>query len=245
MVNILVVEDKEIDMDKCINLIKGRYTNINLLKATSGKRAYEIISENIVDCVLLDIQLEDIDGYELAFIMRKRGRTHLTPIVFITGTDSESISVYKDYHGHAYIEKPYSQVEFYKVLDPIIEALTTKRIDDNVRKVHIETSGSVVSIPIEEIIYIETIKRIPNIVTYDMVYQVRKKNLMQLIQYIDYPDLIQCHRKCFMNIKKVHSIHRVNYKINDIYFTKSGSIKCPLGFNFRKRVENLLKGESV
>src|SRR3712207_7792960 len=39
--------------------------------------------------VLLDVHLPDIDGFEVARLMRERERTHRTPIIFISGLTAD------------------------------------------------------------------------------------------------------------------------------------------------------------
>ncbi|HYO73027.1 MAG TPA: response regulator, partial [Archangium sp.] len=56
-----------------------------LVKASSGEEALRLLLG--LDCalVLLDVHLPDIDGFEVARLMRERERTHRTPIIFLSG----------------------------------------------------------------------------------------------------------------------------------------------------------------
>jgi CheY-like chemotaxis protein len=56
------------------------------LRAPTGIEGVEMAKEHSPDIVLLDINLPDIDGYEVARRLRSSGRPHLTyvPIIAIT-----------------------------------------------------------------------------------------------------------------------------------------------------------------
>ncbi|HYO58024.1 GAF domain-containing protein [Archangium sp.] len=61
-----------------------------VVMAASGGEALRLLLE--LDCalVLLDVHLPDIDGFEVARLMRERERTHRTPIIFISGLTADA-----------------------------------------------------------------------------------------------------------------------------------------------------------
>ena len=61
-----------------------------VVTASSGGEALRLLLE--LDCavVLLDVHLPDIDGFEVARLMRARERTLRTPIIFLSGLTSET-----------------------------------------------------------------------------------------------------------------------------------------------------------
>ena len=82
--NILYIEDHPDNM----TLVKRifRPDEYNLIEAGSGIQGVSIAEEQDIDLILLDINLPDIDGYEVARRLRTSRKTDLaqTPIVAVT-----------------------------------------------------------------------------------------------------------------------------------------------------------------
>src|SRR6266704_2961305 len=72
----------------------------NLIKATSARDALEKLLKNDVAVVLMDVSMPEIDGFELAEIIRQHPRFQKTAIIFISAvhlTDLDRIKGYR--HG--------------------------------------------------------------------------------------------------------------------------------------------------
>ena len=82
--NILYVEDNPDNMTLVQRALEAR--GYRLLKAETGLRGVEIAEREDVDLILLDINLPDIDGYEVARRIRKSSKLPLVrvPIIAIT-----------------------------------------------------------------------------------------------------------------------------------------------------------------
>jgi len=101
------------------------HDNWGLLKANSGIEALKLLLENEVSLVLLDVQMPEMDGFEVAAMMRKNPRTQNVPIIFLTAISKEDKYIYKGYQAGAvdYLCKPInptilrSKVEFFMKLD--------------------------------------------------------------------------------------------------------------------------------
>ena len=69
----------------------------NLIKARSAKEALEILLRNDVGLVLLDVALPEIDGFQLAQMMREHPRFRRTPIIFISAIHIADLDQVKGY----------------------------------------------------------------------------------------------------------------------------------------------------
>jgi signal transduction histidine kinase len=70
----------------------------NLIKAHSGKEALELLLKNDVAVVLLDVSMPELDGYDLAEMIRQHPRFQTTPIIFISAvllTDLDRLKGYQ------------------------------------------------------------------------------------------------------------------------------------------------------
>jgi PAS domain S-box-containing protein len=70
----------------------------NLIKASSASDALNVLLKTDVAVVLMDVSMPDVDGFELADVIRQHPRFQKTAIIFISGihlTDSDRIQGYR------------------------------------------------------------------------------------------------------------------------------------------------------
>ena len=105
-VNILMVDDEPAKLLSYEVILAG--LGENLIRATSARSALNILLNTDVAVVLMDISMPEMDGFELADIIRQHPRFRKTAIIFITGvhlTDSDRIQGYRS-GGVDYISVP-------------------------------------------------------------------------------------------------------------------------------------------
>src|SRR6202521_6047846 len=80
----------------------------NLIKAHSGKEALDLLLKNDVAVVLLDVSMPELDGYDLADMIRQHPRFQATPIIFISAVLLTDLDRLKGYQAGAvdYISVP-------------------------------------------------------------------------------------------------------------------------------------------
>lgn len=90
-----------------------RRDGVELLEARSGSEALELLLVHPVALALVDVQMPEMDGFELAELMRGSERTRTVPIIFVTAGASDERRIFKGYEAGA--------VDFlYKPIDPHI-----------------------------------------------------------------------------------------------------------------------------
>ncbi len=116
-VNILLVDDK-LENLLALEAILEKLGE-NLVRATSGEEALRCLLHQDFAVILLDVQMPGMDGFETATLIRNRGRSRHTPIIFLTAFSTSDQMLFKGYALGAvdYLLKP---------LDPNI--LTSKVI---------------------------------------------------------------------------------------------------------------------
>ena len=85
MKNLLIVED-DANSRRSIKLLIGN-GDVKCLEAETGKQALEILQETIIDCVVLDLGLPDMSGFELIKKLEQRNGAKVPPIIIYTGKD--------------------------------------------------------------------------------------------------------------------------------------------------------------
>lgn len=103
---ILVVDDQNSNLIALEAVFEGE--PVDLVKASSGAEALKIMLQRDFALVLLDVQMPDLDGFEVAEIMRSNPRTESTPIIFLTAISKEQRYIFRGYETGAvdYLFKP-------------------------------------------------------------------------------------------------------------------------------------------
>ena len=85
-----------------------RRDGLEFIKARSGTEALEILLRQEVALALLDVQMPEMDGFELAETMRGSERTRRIPIIFLTAGVTDRTRRFRGYEAGAvdFLEKP-------------------------------------------------------------------------------------------------------------------------------------------
>src|SRR5471030_518975 len=111
VVKCLLVDDREENLIALSALLK--WDDVELLTAHSGAEALELLLLHDVALALLDVQMPDMDGFELAELMRGSERARHVPIIFVTAGARDQHRLFKGYELGA--------VDFlYKPIEPTI-----------------------------------------------------------------------------------------------------------------------------
>ena len=80
----------------------------HLIKANSGREAMEVLLKNDIAVVLMDVNMPELDGFELADIIRQHPRFEKTAIIFISAVHLTDLDRLKGYQRGAvdYIAVP-------------------------------------------------------------------------------------------------------------------------------------------
>ncbi len=108
-VNILMVDDQPAKLLSYEVMLAE--LGENLIKATSAKKALEILLKTDVAVVLMDVSMPELDGFELANMIRQHPRFQRTAIIFISAVHLTDLDRLKGYeHGAVdYISVPVIQ----------------------------------------------------------------------------------------------------------------------------------------
>src|SRR5256885_15197793 len=105
-VNILMVDDQPAKLLSYEVILSE--LDENLVKATSGREALEYLLKMDVAVVLMDVSMPEIDGFELASMIRQHPRFHRTAIIFVSAVHLTDLDRLKGYERGAvdYISVP-------------------------------------------------------------------------------------------------------------------------------------------
>ncbi|WAC43168.1 EAL domain-containing protein [Pseudomonas sp. SL4(2022)] len=92
---LLVVDDRPENLEAMEALLDDGDWQLRCVG--SGEEALQCLLENDVGLVLLDVQMPQMDGFEVARLMRGNPRTRYTPIIFVSAIAQTQDSVLKGY----------------------------------------------------------------------------------------------------------------------------------------------------
>jgi PAS domain S-box-containing protein len=104
--SILLVDDKPARLLTYEAILAG--LEVNCVRANSGAEALEKLLAQDFAVILLDVQMPDIDGFEVARLMRQHPRLERMPIIFVTGVNVGHSDILRGYEVGAidYIAVP-------------------------------------------------------------------------------------------------------------------------------------------
>lgn len=110
-IRFLIVDDKPENLMALEALL--RRDGLEVHRAGSAAEALELMLVNDYALALLDVHMPEIDGYELAELMRGAERTRRLPIIFVTASEQDDTRRFRGYEAGA--------VDFiFKPIDPVI-----------------------------------------------------------------------------------------------------------------------------
>jgi DNA-binding response OmpR family regulator len=104
--SVLIIEDDE----AMAEILSDRLTRQGFAAhaAGSGKMGLELAKTRRPDCILLDLGLPDIDGFEVCQELVDSPRTYDIPVIIISGLDRSDVIRRSRAAGcHYYVRKPY------------------------------------------------------------------------------------------------------------------------------------------
>src|SRR5215212_11664993 len=118
---ILVVDDEPSIVDAVATAL--RYEGYDVLEATTGREALELVASSEPDLVVLDRMLPDIEGIEVGRRLRARG--FKTAVLFLTAKDATEDKVEAlRAGGDDYVTKPFSLAEIVARTQAILRRTT-------------------------------------------------------------------------------------------------------------------------
>jgi signal transduction histidine kinase len=140
--DILVVDDEpDVARIMSINLEMKGY---GVRTAFGGRQALEEVKRKKPDCILLDIMMPEIDGWEVMRVLKNDPDTADIPVIVVTARSTD-VDQIKGFSGGAveYVTKPFDPGELTsyvaRALKPRDEVVEEERRKDRIRKLQLST----------------------------------------------------------------------------------------------------------
>src|SRR5690242_3546050 len=105
-VNVLLVDDQQSKLLSYEVMLKG--LDVNLITATSASQALGVLLKTDIAVVLIDVCMPDLDGFELASMIRNHPRYHETALIFVSAINISETDHLRGYDAGAvdYVSVP-------------------------------------------------------------------------------------------------------------------------------------------
>ena len=114
---ILIADDSNIILNFLEKNIHGKY---NILKARTGNEAIDIIKNNNLHAILLDLNMPNLNGFDVLEYLKSNNLLEQIPIIIITGDDTEeTIKKAFNYNVVDVLNKPFTEENINRILTSI------------------------------------------------------------------------------------------------------------------------------
>ena len=124
MKNILVVDDNKTNLMSAKAVLSEKYKITAVTQAAQGLR---YLQNNTCDLILLDVEMPEMDGFEMLQKIKEMQLEKEPPVVFLTGnTDAVTVTRCIELGGVDVIAKPFVKALILARLEHILEWMDLK-----------------------------------------------------------------------------------------------------------------------
>jgi len=246
----LIVDDESLARKRVSHLL-GEDPDVEVLaECKNGREAVEQILEKRPDLVFLDIQMPELNGFE---VLETVGRENLPAVIFITAYDQYALKAF-EFHAIDYLLKPFTDDRFWQSLEWTKEALR----QDNARilnsRIHalldqlqekeryikrflIKMGGRIRLVPTADIDWIEASG-------YYACLHIGKETALlrqtmnNLAERLDPEQFVRIHRSTIIQVKTIKEIHPWFHR-EFVVILKDGT-KLNISKSYQKKVFDVL-----
>jgi len=253
----IIVDDEKVAREG-VSMLLLRDTEFELLDTcANGKQAVESITHYEPDVVFLDIQMPDMNGFE---VLKKLPVTINSLIIFITAFDQYAIKAFKA-SAFDYLLKPFDDDRFFEVLKRAKNQISLiksgkysqnmvdllKQIIEPVEKkdepneefsnrILVKRDGGITFIDVNDIIAIEASDYYLKIITSFDEHMMRK-SLNAIEEKLNPKQFIRIHRSTIINIEYIKTIEKFTADEHIVILKNNGR------YRISKSGRKILKGK--
>ncbi len=232
MIKIAIVDDEKYSSQLCRELVQSlKVPNLDIIDDFESGKTFlnEIIEKKVqYDIVILDINMPNINGFEVAKSLNELNLDTL--IMFYTVHEQYVFKAY-EYQPFRYIRKEFAKEELPFALKCAFEKIESR----NERSIIIKTGSSELRIMTKNIEYFEKYQHTIEIFLCNKTSFKIRMTLSQLFEMISDNSFIYAHKGAVVNMKYIEKI------ISDNIFLRSGKIIPISRRNYKNVKENFSK----
>lgn len=230
MITILIVGDNITDNERIAgSIIGGTELSTCVLCTRSADEALKIAESRqyTIDLFIIHVRMKEQSGYLLSEKIRKLPKYRECPVIFVTSLSYNAsgfpdLATYQSYRKFNYISLPVKRIDVQGKLGLYLdEILASQALRDKAdRAIFLNHAKGEAIISVREILYAEVQGKTCRVYTAEDVFEIKRKNLAEIIDAVDDNAFLRCHRGFALNIKQLKGIEKVDRRIWKAIFQK-------------------------
>lgn len=213
MINISICDDNKYDIDK-IKILLNKFSNKKHIEfninefSNPNMLMYEIEDGKIADIFILDVEMPELNGFELAEKIRERTETSV--IIFLTSHNELASMGYKS-RALRYVIKFNLENDIEEALESAVSEIDN--VDDKTVTLH--RYNDYWRIPYKDIVYVSRISRQLVIATRSAGEIKDNRGIKEFFEAVNDKRFLFIDRSCFVNIDYISQINGYCLKLKD------------------------------
>ncbi len=247
----IIVDDEPLAREKLRGFLE-RESDVEIVgECRDGREALETIEAEKPDLVFLDVQMPEMDGFE---VLENLEPDALPTVIFVTAYDQYALKAF-DVHAVDYLLKPFDRQRFGEALGRARSEHERQQVGDVKRqllallqevesrretyptRLVIKTSGRVVFLRVEEIDWVDAAGNYVRIHAGSESHMLRE-TMGRLEERLDPDKFLRIHRSTIVNIEGIRELQQ-QFHGDYLVVLKNGQ-RLTLSRSYRDRIQELL-----
>jgi len=254
----IIIADDEPAALASLEILLSTESDVELVaKCTNGTEAAEAILVHEPDLVFLDIQMPEMDGFE---VLRSLAHEYQCSYIFVTAYDHYAIEAF-NCSAVDYLLKPYDDERFFKSLQKARQAVLSRNTSKSflsagqlislirgnyadqsayAKKLISKTRGTMQIIPVKEIKYIEAQGNFVLLHTIHNEVKTGNYTFKKLLEILDPLQFVQIHRSFIVCTDLVASVEPYFNSDYTLILKDKEHTRLRLSRNFKSSLDAIL-----
>ncbi|NLN87038.1 MAG: response regulator transcription factor [Syntrophomonadaceae bacterium] len=210
MINLLMVLADNDEAQKIYEVLRGSKCHFDCYCAHNAPEALKMLDENKMELIILDADLRDGSGLELAQQIRRLACYQFTWIIFLSRDNQYEVEAYRKIRCYDFVVKPYHEELLLATVEMLSRYKITDVSEDDRVVVTFKHRDSYLRIPARDILYFEVFGNNSTLYTYTEEYLLKKMSLRRIKLMLP-KYFVQCHKSFIVNRNYIESIQKGPY----------------------------------
>ncbi|MGK2963607.1 MAG: LytR/AlgR family response regulator transcription factor [Gemmatimonadaceae bacterium] len=209
MIRVVIADDEPMARRRLVRLLQHEADVEVVAQCVGGQTAIDAITANQVDLAFVDVQMPDVDGFE---VLERIPAQRMPYVIFVTAYDEFAIRAF-DVNATDYLLKPYDTARFQKAMERARMRIGSNRqpvsgmrdAGQHLERIAVPVGGGIRVVRTRDVESFETDGNYLRLNAGGSRYMLRK-TAAELEARLDPRHFIRIHRRFIVNIDKVHEV---------------------------------------
>jgi two-component system, LytTR family, response regulator len=244
---VLIVDDEAVARRRGRRLLQGEPDVQVVGECGDGRGAIDEIVRRRPDLVLLDVQMPELDGFE---VVQRVPASALPAVIFVTAFDRYALRAF-DVHAIDYLLKPFTRERFRLALDRARDRIHRRSHDAGMAalveqlrarprylsRLSVRSRGRVILLPVDAIDWVEAADNYVTLHAGGRQHLLRE-TLATLERRLNPDRFVRIHRSTLVQIDRILELHPASH--GDVEVRLRDGTRLALSRTWRDRVERTL-----